>query len=134
MAGDDNIKTVQRIYEAFGRGDLGTILDALTDDVDWATDTSTSVAPWYGPRTGKDEVTAFFEAFGATMEVDEFTPLTYAANVTEVFSVVRIRTRSRAGGKALAMNLHHWFVFTDGKISFYRGTEDTAQVQAVLAG
>ena len=96
MAGDQNIKTVQRIYEAFGRGDLGTILDALNDDVDWATDTSTSSAPWYGPRKGKDAVTSFFESFGATMEVDEFTPLTFAANDTEVFSIVRIRTRSRA--------------------------------------
>jgi ketosteroid isomerase-like protein len=134
MAGDENIKTIQRVYEAFGRGDLGTILDALTDDVDWAADTSTSSAPWYGPRKGKDAVTAFFESFGATMEVDEFTPLTFAANDTEVFSIVRIRTRSRANGKPVAMNLHHWFVFTDGKISFYRGTEDTAQVQAVLAG
>jgi len=24
------------------------------------------------------------------------------------------------------MDLHHWFRFTDGKISFYRGSEDTA--------
>jgi hypothetical protein len=24
------------------------------------------------------------------------------------------------------MDLHHWFRFADGKISHYRGTEDTA--------
>ncbi len=33
---DTNIKTVQQIYEAFGRGDVATILDKVDDNVDWA--------------------------------------------------------------------------------------------------
>jgi ketosteroid isomerase-like protein len=32
------------------------------------------------------------------------------------------------------MNLHHFFTFRDGKIAHYRGTEDTAQTEAVLHG
>ena len=32
------------------------------------------------------------------------------------------------------MNLHHFFKFRDGKIAYYRGTEDTAQTAAVLQG
>ena len=36
MSANDNVKTIQTVYEAFGRGDLPAILDALTDDVDWA--------------------------------------------------------------------------------------------------
>ena len=31
------------------------------------------------------------------------------------------------------MDLHHWFQFTDGKISRYRGTEDSAQTEASLS-
>ena len=38
MSSDDNVKTVQSVYEAFGRGDIPTVLDALTDDVDWASE------------------------------------------------------------------------------------------------
>jgi hypothetical protein len=30
------------------------------------------------------------------------------------------------------MNLYHLFKFREGKIAYYRGTEDTAQVEAVL--
>ena len=30
------------------------------------------------------------------------------------------------------MNLHHWFVFRDRKIAYYRGTEDTAQAEALF--
>ena len=132
MGADDNIKTIQTLYEAFGRGDLPVILDALADDVDWATDTASTAAPWYGVRTGRAGVTAFFEAFGSTMEVEEFTPRTYAANETDVLTVVRCRAKARSTGKAFDMNLHHFFVFRDGKIAYYRGTEDTAQTEAVL--
>jgi ketosteroid isomerase-like protein len=32
------------------------------------------------------------------------------------------------------MNLHHYFKFRDGKIAYYRGTEDTAQTESVLEG
>lgn len=34
MSSDDNTKTIQDVYEAFGRGDLAVILDRVTDDVD----------------------------------------------------------------------------------------------------
>jgi len=132
MGADGNIKTIQAVYEAFGRGDLAFILDAVSDDVDWATDTSSTAAPWYGERVGKEGVTAFFEAFGTAMEVEEFTPRTFAATETEVLTVVRCRAKARATGKALDMNFHHYFVLSDGKISYYRGTEDTAQTEAVL--
>jgi hypothetical protein len=81
---------------------------------------------------GKNEVAEFFEAFGAAMEVEEFTPVSFAANDTDVHTVVRYRARSRATGKTAAMNLRHFFTFRDGKIAYYRGTEDTAQTEAVL--
>jgi ketosteroid isomerase-like protein len=132
MGAEDNIKTIQAIYEAFGRGDVGAIIDAVTDDVDWASDTNSTVAPWYGVKHGKDGVTSFFEAFGSTMEVEEFTPLTFAANADGVFTMVRFRARPRATGKSVSMNLHHYFRFRDGKIEYYRGAEDSAQTEAAL--
>ena len=101
-------------------------LDAVTDDVDWASEAAPGVAPWHGVRRGRDEVAAFFAAFGSTMEVEEFTPVSFAANDTDVLTVVRFRGRSRSTGRTAEMNLHHYFRFRDGKIAYYRGTEDTA--------
>jgi ketosteroid isomerase-like protein len=132
MGGEDNIKTIQRIYEAFGRGDVATIVDGVTDDVDWGPDTSSSVAPWYGIRKGKDGVRSFFEDFGSAMEVDEFNPFDFAANEDAVFTVVHFRGRARATGKPVDMNLHHYFRFRGGKIARFRGTEDSGQVEAAL--
>jgi ketosteroid isomerase-like protein len=134
MSADDNIKTITRVYEAFGRGDVATILDAVTDDVDWAAEADSAAAPWYGVRHGRDEVAKFFTDFGSTMEVEEFTPVSFAANGTDVLTVVRFRARSRSTGQVAAMDLHHYFKFRDGKIAYYRGTEDTAQTAAALRG
>ena len=132
MSADANIKTIMSVYEAFGHGDVAAILDAVTDDVDWASEANPAVAPWHGVRHGKEAVAAFFAEFGSTMEVEEFTPVSVAANDSDVLTVVRFRARSRAAGKTAAMDLHHYFAFRDGKIAYYRGTEDTAQTQAVL--
>jgi uncharacterized protein len=134
MSADTNIKTIATVYEAFGRGDVAAILATVTDDVDWGAETTSEAAPWYGVRHGKDAVADFFTAFGSTMEVEEFTPVSFAANDTDVLTVVRFAARSRATGKAASMDLHHFFRFRDGKIAYYRGTEDTAQTEAVLRG
>jgi ketosteroid isomerase-like protein len=129
---DDNIKSIQTLYEAFGSGDVESILNAVADDVDWATDTSSTAAPWYGVRHGRDGVASFFEAFGSAMEVAEFTPLTFAGNEDAVLTVVRCRAKARRTGRGIDMNLHHYFRFRDGKIFYYRGTEDSSQTEEAL--
>ena len=91
MSGEDNIKAIQAVYEAFGRGDVGFILDSVTDDVDWATDTSSRAAPWYGPHTGRAGVTDFFQSFGSTMTVQQFEQVSFTSNETEVHTVVKLK-------------------------------------------
>lgn len=133
MGAEDNIKTVQTLYEAFGRGDIQTIIENVTDDIDWGAEAASAVAPWYGQRQGKDEVADFFKDLGSAAEVLEFTPTTFGSNDTEVFAIFRYRATSRATGKTTAMNVHHWFKFRDSKVCFWRGTEDTAQSEAALS-
>jgi len=127
-----NITTVQNVYAAFGRGDVDTILAVVTDDVDWASEPESTVAPWHGVHKGKGEVSKFFETLGATIAVDRFEPLTFAANDTDVLTVVRFGLTVPATGKRGEMDIHHWFQLRDGKIARYRGTEDTALTQVLL--
>lgn len=130
---DPKIETVQTVYEAFGRGDVATILDHLTDDVDWASEAfSASVAPWHGVCKGKGEVPRFFQALGEAVEVTEFTPLSMAANDDDVFVTIRFGMQARATGNRATMELHHWWQFRDGKVARYRGTEDTALTAELL--
>jgi uncharacterized protein len=132
MSAERNIKTIQVLYEAFGRGDVDTVLESVTDDVDWASDTGSTAAPWYGVRQGKEAVASFFEQFGSTMEVEDFTPVTFSANDDSVLTVVHCRAKARPTGKYIDMNLHHYFKFRGDKVSYYRGSEDTVQTEAAL--
>jgi len=108
------------------------ILDVLTDDIDWAAETTSSAAPWYGVHKGKAEVPKFFEALGGAVEVTEFAPLSFASNDTDVMVVIRFGMKVIATGKSGAMEIHHWWRFRDGKVYLYRGTEDTALTEQLL--
>lgn len=134
MSRDDNLRTITTIYEAFGRGDAETILAQVTDDVDWAADASDDAAPWYGQRTGKEAVGRFFGDIAGAIEVLEFTPVDLAATDDAVLTFVRFRFRGVGSGVEGSANLHHYFRFRDGKVDYYRGSEDTALTARILSG
>jgi hypothetical protein len=75
---------------------VATILDAVTDDVDWSSAAASRSAPWYGRRIGKDAVTDYFASIGGAIEVLYFTQLSFAANDTEVMVLSRFRARAEA--------------------------------------
>jgi uncharacterized protein len=133
MPTEQNIDTVRQMYEAFGSGDVQAILDRVTDDVDWSTDAAIASAPWYGPKHGKDELVSFFQGIAGTGPVTEFTPLAFAGNDDgDVMVFIRYAFTVTATGKHVAMNMHHYWKFRDGKACFVRSSEDTAQVTTAL--
>jgi ketosteroid isomerase-like protein len=133
MSAEDNVKTIQAIYEAFGRGDVADILDHVADDVDWSIDTESTVAPWFGRRQNKAEVRTFFEQLASEMTVSRFEPIAYGSNDNdEVFTVVGFAATRNANGKTEESNIHHYFRLRDGKVAYWRGTEDTAQIEALF--
>ena len=129
---DRKIEIVQGLYEAFGRGDIDHILAQLTDDVDWASCPGSDAAPWHGVQRGPAEVPAFFKALAGTLQITEFTPLSFASNETDVMVVTHWAATAPATGKSAEMDIHHWWRFRGDKIYFYRGTEDTARTADML--
>lgn len=133
MSAAQNIETVKAIYEAFGRGDVDAILERCTDDVDWAADVADEVAPWHGVKHGKAELPGFFAGIAQTGPVTEFTPLGFAGNDDgEVMVFLRYAFTVSATGKSVATNLHHYWRFADGKVAYYRGSEDSALIASAL--
>ncbi len=60
-------------------------------------------------------------------------PLSFASNDDgDVHVLPRYAFTVTATGKDVAMNLHHYWRFRDGKVCFVRASEDTAQVAAAL--
>jgi uncharacterized protein len=134
VSAEQNIETVKAMYDAFGRGDVDAILEHCTDDVDWATDAAIEAAPWHGVKHGKAELPSFFAGIAQTGPVTEFTPLSFASNADgEVMVFLRYAFTVTATGKDVAMNLHHYWRFRDGKVAYYRGSEDTALIASALS-
>jgi ketosteroid isomerase-like protein len=134
MSSDDNLGLISTAYEAFARGDIPAVLDLLRDDCDWGVEASANIAPYYGIRNGASEVLEFFQALGATFEVERFEPTAMAANGDDVLAVVAYGIKSHATGRSGTMNIHHHFKVTDGKVTYFRGSEDTELVKGLLAG
>jgi hypothetical protein len=53
MSEQQNLKTIQEVYEAFGRCDVAFIVDQLTDDIRWVSHFD-PVVPWSGDFSGKN--------------------------------------------------------------------------------
>jgi len=130
---DPKIQSVQRLYEAYGRGDVEAVLAELSDDVDWAAEAASRSVPWYGNYRGKAEVPKFFAAIGTNVDVTEFEILSLTSNETDVVATVRWAYTVNATGKRAAMYMQHWWRFEGGQITFFRGSEDSEQSAAAFA-
>jgi ketosteroid isomerase-like protein len=133
MSQQDNIRVVEDIYDAVGRGDVEAILERVTDDVDWAAEVEGTAAPWHGPRTGKQGVASFFEDINTSIEISEFVPHSYAAGDGDVHLLVDWTFRPLANGRQTSMTMHHYWQFRDGKVARFRGSEDSALTAEAFA-
>ena len=124
---DPKIEAVQRLYAAYGRADVDAVLAEVSDDVDWAAEAAGSGVPWYGPHPGKAGVARFFQEIGTSVEVDEFTLVGMTSNDTDVIATVHWAYTVRSTGKRAEMYMQHWWRFADGRIVFFRGSEDSLQ-------
>ena len=132
MSQQENLRIVQEIYDAVGRGDVAAILDRVTDDVDWSAEAASGAAPWYGPRTGKTGVASFFQDLAGSIEITEFNAHSFAAGDDDVHLLVGWTFRSITTGQQASMTMHHYWRIRDGKIDQFRGSEDTQQTALVL--
>ncbi|HET9050927.1 MAG TPA: nuclear transport factor 2 family protein [Candidatus Dormibacteraeota bacterium] len=130
---DPKIESVQRLYAAYGRGDIDGVLAEVSDDVDWAAGAASASAPWYGSHRGRDGVARFFGAIASSVDVTQFELVSFAANETDVMNVVRFGYTVRATGRSVAMTMQHWWRFDGGRIVLFRGAEDSEQSAAAFA-
>ena len=130
---NSNIAKVQNIYDAFFRQDVEAAVLDLADDVDWAAEAAGTSVPWWGNLRGKDEVPRFFKEIGANVDVTQFDVVSLTSNETDVVATVHWTFTVRKTGKTASMYMQHWFRFVDGKIAFFRGSEDTEQSARAFA-
>lgn len=128
---DDNVKTVQSIYEAFGRGDVPFILEQLAEDVVWDQDAPSHGVPIYEPRSGRANVAGFFEALQG-LEFTRFQPLNFLIGGNQVAVTVDLAATVKDTGRAIeVLEIHLWTFGEDGKVTrFFHAVDRHAFVDA----
>lgn len=131
MNEQDNVRTVEAVYDAFARGDIGALLNTLAQDVVWQHPGPVDI-PWAGERHGRDQVAEFFIAVNQHLEAEQFTPRTFVTRGDEVIVLGHERMRTRTGGRIYGTDWVHAFTVRDGRIVGFREYTDTAAIAEAL--
>jgi ketosteroid isomerase-like protein len=137
MSAEQNLRIVQDMYAAFGRGDVAFVLEQIDDESDGfgvVSATKTGV-PWHVGTDvkGKAGAARYFESL-APVDHDLFEQRDFAASGDHVYATVRLVQTVRATGKRVEQPevVHHW-TFRKGKVIRCRVLEDTAATRSAFA-
>ena len=128
---NNNLQTINNIYEAFGKGDIPFIINCLADDVEWEqwADNSAQKAgvPWMQAQQGKAGAMEFFKTLGQLV-IKEFSVLSVMGNENQVAAEFVIEAEVPAtGGSYRDEEIHLWTFNDAGKITRLRHYIDTAK-------
>lgn len=124
---EENRNTVQGMYDAFGKGDIGTVLAALDSDVEWWEAENFIYAdnnPYIGPQTVLQGV---FARIGAEWEGFTVSPKEVLDAGDTVVGHGYYAGRFRNTGRDVRAQFAHVFTFRNGKIVKFQQYTDTAQ-------
>ena len=113
---------VTGIYEAFGRGDLDTVLNGLADDVNW---NLPGPAPYAGVRQGRGGVREFFMELIMAGKIEMFEVDAVIAEGARVVVLGRERCTAVKTGRTFEQRWAHAYTVRDGKVATAHLYEDT---------
>ena len=130
--GEQSEELVRDVYQAFGRGDVPTVLGAMAADIEWH---EAEGMPYGGVYHGGEAVAQ--NVFGPiTQDVVDFavTAEEFIASGDAVAAVVRYTGTGKATGKKLDLPVVHVWKVRNGKIQQFRQFIDTAKFLEVVPG
>ena len=133
-----NLKTIQSIYAAFGKGDVPAILGCIAPDARWEawTDNRAQGAgvPWLQERKGPEGVAQFF-AYISKWKVNAFAVKNVMAAGANVAAEVEVDFDvTQTGGRIKDEEIHYWTFNDRGQITALRHYNDTAKHIAASKG
>ena len=127
----DNIAFVRSLYEAFGKGDVPTVLAGFAGDIEW---NEAEGMPYGGQYHGPEAVAE--NVFGPiTNDIDDFdvTPEEILADGDRVVVLLTLTGTAKESGNKLSMPAAHVWTVRDGKVTYFRQLADSATMNAALA-
>lgn len=132
MSEQENVEIVKRGYAAFQQGDMHTVLNLFSDEVDFHHPMSTVIWPWAGNRRGRTQVAEFFAGLAEVEEFERIEARDFIAQGNKVVVLFFERFRIKATGRKVDNELVHVFTLREGKIVQFCVYEDTAPIIAAI--
>jgi ketosteroid isomerase-like protein len=128
-----NTALIRDLYAAFGRGEIQTILNSLSPDVEWKLE-GPAIIPFAGRRIGPEQVAGFFEALASTQTEQKLTIDEYIAAGDHVVTIGRYAALVPATGKRMDGAIAHVFTIKNGKVTRFLDFGDTAEMARAYVG
>jgi ketosteroid isomerase-like protein len=125
-----NVEAVRRIYQLTNDGDLPSVLNLVSDDVELFPFGSSKV-PWAGDWRGRRGAEQFLTTMGQAAEVEDIPDVLVGAGDL-VIAIHRPRVRIRATGRDGAFSCVHVWTLRDGLVVRMREYADTAVWEAAF--
>jgi len=124
---EQNRRTIEAMYEAFGRGDIATVLNALDPAVEWWEAENFIYAdgnPYVGPQAVLQGV---FARIGVEWEGFAVSPEQVIDGGDTIVGRGYYSGKFRRNGRDVRAQFAHVFTFRDGKVIGFQQYTDTAQ-------
>ena len=119
-----NITTVQKLYAAFGRGDVPGILTVLSPDVEWR-EPENPYNPAAGIRRGHAGFLEWLRIGHESEDILILEPRRFLADDTSVAVVGYSKCLVRSTGRTYETDFVHVVTFRDGKVTQFQEFFDT---------
>jgi uncharacterized protein len=120
----ENIKTVQALYGAFQRGDVGTIISLLAPDVVWS-EPDNPLNPSAGTRRGHEGFLEWLRIGRNAEDILALEPRQFLAGSDTVAVLGYSKCRAKPTGRIYETEFVHVITFTNGKIARFQEFFDT---------
>ncbi|MBI4397161.1 MAG: nuclear transport factor 2 family protein [Elusimicrobia bacterium] len=130
---DKNQLIAQKTFEDFNRGDIPSILNALSKDVAWFTPGSRTI-PFAGMCHGKEEVAGFFKKLDNIVVIENLQPKEYISQGDSVVALGSYEGYVKSTGSRFETDWAMLFVIKDGKITSFREYSDTENLAMAFQG
>lgn len=129
----DNVSLLKNLYDAFGRGDIPTVLEAMSPDIHWYEAEGNPYMlrgeAWVGPDAVLNNL---FMKLGVEWDGFSVRPKSFHGAGDSVIVEARYGGTYKATGKSMDTQVCHVWDVKGGKVARFQQYVDTAKLQDVM--
>ena len=122
----ENIAATQKLFEAFGAGNVPAIVELLNDDIVIEFYGPEKIIPYAGRYHGKEQARSFFETVLSSVDIHVFEPEELIGDRNKLVVTGHLHLTAKSTGGAIKSDFVHVITMEKGKWSRFRDFMDTS--------